>query len=115
MRPRNETRTVNIASLGVDDRINIPFSETAEWSLQVNWTSITGTKDGVIQLQQSNDGTNWNDMALSPSSYTLASANGTTAFEKEKFTGLYFAIKITKNSMTGGMIEFILNIKPQAI
>lgn len=115
MRPRIVTRTVDVSALGAEERVNIPFSETAEWSLQINFTSITGTTDGVLQLQQSNDGTNWNDMALTPSSYTISAANGTTAFEKATFTGKYLAIKITKNNMTGGTLEFILNIKPKAI
>lgn len=115
MRPQIITETVNIASLGAVARVNIPFSETASWGLQINWTSIAGTADGDCQLQGSNDGTNWNNLAISPSNIAIDSANGTTGFEKSTFAWKYLAIKITKNNMIGGTLEFILNIKPEAI
>ncbi len=97
-------KTIDISAIsGAFHREWIPFSNDAAWELQVIGEGITGTADGVIQLQQSSNAYDWNNQA-SGSSYTIAAAAFTHAFEKASYSSRYFGVKVTKENMTGGTL-----------
>lgn len=87
------------------------FSNKNNWSLQVVWAGLTGTLDGTIQLQGSNDGVNFDNLS-GTSSLSLSSANGSGSFRKDKFDFKYFRVLFTKNNLNNaGTLKMLLNIK----
>lgn len=95
----------NQTSSGVD-----MGDDTKNSSFQANWSSLTGTIDGTIKVQCSNDGSNWTDktgatMTLSgDSGSNIISLNGVV-------TELKCRAVYTKNNITGGSITVIAHAK----
>jgi len=90
---------------------NTFFSNGANWSLQVVWAGLTGTLDGTIQLQGSNDGENFDNLP-GVSSATLSTASGSQSFRKDKYDFKYFRVLFTKNNLSNtGTLKILLNIK----
>lgn len=65
--------------------------------------------DGVIKLQDSNDGTNWND--VSGASITVASGTTSNMIRYTAFTGANLRAVWTKGSNTAGTISAIAILK----
>ena len=79
-------------------------------SLHVKWSDLTGTLDGSVQLQQSNDPAyGWVDVPTI--SKSLDSADGDVYFDVTSFTGDALNIVVTKGNITGGTLEAVLVLK----
>lgn len=75
-------------------------------SFQVVWTSLTGTVDGAVKLQSSNDNTNWIDKT--GATFTLSGASGSNLISLNGVvTEKYYRAVYTKNNVTGGTISVI--------
>lgn len=87
------------------------FSNKNNWSLQIVWAGLTGTLDGTIQLQGSNNGVNFDNLPNN-SSLVLNSANDSDSFRKDKYDFKYFRVLFIKNNLNNaGTLKILLNIK----
>jgi len=102
--------TVPIASIGTDTTINFSLSNNVVWSCQINSVALTGTLDGTVDLEQSNDGVNFNALAGFVT-HTLNVADASLSFENDFFSHSRFQIRLTKNNLTGGIVTFIFVYK----
>lgn len=105
------TFTIPVADITTDTSIAFSISENQKWSMQINSVSLTGTLDGAVELENSNDGVNFNTLA-GFTTYNLTSADTSSSFESATFTHRVFRFTITKNLLTGGSLVFIFNGKP---
>jgi hypothetical protein len=83
------------------------FGVTANYSgsVQVYWTKLVGTLDGLFKMQATLDNVNWVDMNLS--SYTPADTVGSTIFHITRGSATdyrYIRLLFDRNSITGGQI-----------
>lgn len=76
--------------------------------VQVIWTSLTGTIDALIEVQGSNDATNWDNLT---SGVTLSGANGNDLIMIDNAFCSYYRVKATKNNVTGGNLKAIVTMK----
>lgn len=77
-------------------------------SLQFVGTSLSAS-DGVIKLQDSNDGTNWND--ISGASITVASGTSSNMIRYTAFTGKYIRANWAAGSNVSGTISALFQFK----
>ncbi|MFQ5786718.1 MAG: hypothetical protein ACE5H1_01930 [Thermodesulfobacteriota bacterium] len=82
--------------------------EEEKVTTQLIWSSLTGTLDGVVKLQGSNDEVNYDDLGLSK---TLNSASNSHSFIDFEFGHEFLRAKLTVNGLTGGNLTII--IKPK--
>lgn len=78
-------------------------------SVQAVWSGLTGTVDGTVKVQVSNDCTNWTDK--SGASVTLSGAAGTDLISIANLTEACLRLVYTKNQITGGTITALLGAK----
>ena len=71
-------------------------------AFQFNATSLNAA-DGVIKLQDSLDGTNWND--ITGATITVATGTSTNMIRYTAFTGSFIKAVWTKNSVSAGTIS----------
>ena len=106
------TIEVDLATIGATKEIQIHdiFSIHAKTvSCQVVATSLTGTLDGTVQLTQSNDEENFDD--ITPSVTTLDAANKHDTLEKVDFSGKILGATIAKVGLTGGTVKLVFIVK----
>lgn len=91
--------TVSATTAGREFDLSYATSAT----FQVTWTSLTGTLDGEVTIEASNDGSNW--VARPGASLVLSSASGTdiialngTAMER------YYRVHYDQNNVSGGTV-----------
>lgn len=104
-------KDIDVASIGATESVNIfdEFSWAAQLiSCQVVAEGLTGTLDGTVDLQQSNDGENYDTLGVQA---TTSSANGSETLSKADFSGKYLGALITKNGLTGGTIKLVFIVK----
>jgi hypothetical protein len=85
-----------------------PAGQYSKVGMQIIWTSLTGTLDGSVVLQVSNDGTNF-DNAHTPVVVSGASGNDAVALDNIFFA--YYRVVATKNNVTGGTVAVICTLK----
>jgi hypothetical protein len=98
------TTSIDITTIGASKTFTLPDSLIGFNSacLQAEFVSLTGTKDATVEILQSNRMEAVT--CVIKGSDTLDAANGTKFVEVADFTGSYFAVKLTKNSCSGGTI-----------
>lgn len=77
-------------------------------SLQFVATGIDAA-DGVIKLQDSNDGTNWND--ITGATITVAAGTSSNMIRYTAFTGKYIRTNWAKGSNSAGTIAAVFQFK----
>jgi len=102
---------IDIATLGATKDFNI--HDEFSWgaltvSCQAIWSGLTGTLDGVVELQQSNDGEVYDSMGVST---ILSSAAASDTLEASDFSGKFLGLKFTKGSLTAGILRLIFIVK----
>lgn len=75
---------------------------------QITWQSLTGTLNGTIQMQGSNDGINFGNIG---SAITLNTANGTDVLSIANFPYMYAKVVFTKTGITGGNLKVFISEK----
>lgn len=76
-------------------------------SIQVEYASLTGTKDATVELLQSNRAQAWD----ANGNVTLNTADGSQTIEAVDFSGRYIAALLTKNNCTGGTVTITVVVK----
>lgn len=71
-------------------------------SVQVVWASLTGSVDGTIKLQVSNDKVNWVDK--DGASFTLSGASGTNLISLLNITEKWYREVYAHTSISGGTV-----------
>lgn len=104
-------KEVDISEIGATESINV--SDEFSWgaqlvSCQVVSEGLTGTLNGTVDLQQSNDGVNYDLLGIQTN---LSVANGSNTLQKSDFSGKYLGVLITKSSLSGGKIKLIFIVK----
>ena len=90
-------------SLGTDfDGLSTDISQHVLGSVQIVWSGATGTIDGDMEVQLSNDDTNW---SVTGSPFTITTGSGTHIFELTELTAKFIRISFTKNTMTDGTVD----------
>ena len=89
-------------SLGDKNEATIRIGGATNVSVQVSWSGLTGTLDGEVKLQESNNSVDWDDMGLS---ITLATASGSQTLADTSFPGEKLRAVFTKNNLTGGTLN----------
>lgn len=97
--------------------VDIELPGCPKYSLQVIWSGITGTANGTIKLQQSLNGTNFDQIkAINASGeevdfgVSIDSTSGSETLEdKLGFIGWKLRITIAVGSITGGNLTVIIN------
>lgn len=69
-------------------------------SFHLIWASLTGSVDGTVKIQVSNDGTNWVDK--SGASINLSGASGNDLISLTTVTENFYKVVYTHNSISGG-------------
>lgn len=77
-------------------------------SLQFVGTSLSAA-DGVIKLQDSNDGTNWND--ITGATITVASGTSSNMIRYTAFTGKYIRANWAAGSNASGTMSALFQFK----
>lgn len=98
------TKTANATGLGHEVNSDNP------WSIQVNWSSATGTVNGVVYIEVSDDKTNWVQFA-SNSYITLSGASGTGGYDlgSNQMTWRYIRVRYVKNTTTSAVLQVYYN------
>ena len=91
----------NLASGNSTFQVNDNISTFTHISIQYVWASVTGTVDGTLEMQSSNDGTNW-DTELT---HTMSGANASTMHLHAEWGSRYVRAKLTVNNITGGTLN----------
>ena len=78
------------------------------FSVTVVWSGATGTLDGVVYVETSNDNANWEayDGAFN---HTLSTASGVQSFVDEAFEFRYIRLRYAKNNCTSVTITAYFN------
>lgn len=71
-------------------------------AMQVVWDSVTGTLNGTLQVQGSNNNEDWDDIG---SVTNVTSATGNKIIEEKDTAIRYMRIKYTKVGITGGNLN----------
>jgi hypothetical protein len=89
--------------------------DIGEWnvgSIQLVWASLTGTVNGVLSVQVSDDGTNWvpkTDANLNPVQITVSGASGSNLISLNGvISEEFYKVIWTPNGVTGGNINCIV-------
>jgi hypothetical protein len=98
----NEAFTANLTSA------TLPLAQFDKMGVHIVWASLTGTIDATVEVQGSNDATNWDNLA---SAVTLSGANGNDLVMINNAFCSYYRIKATKNSVLGGNLLVIVTLK----
>jgi hypothetical protein len=104
-------KEIDVATMGATEEVNIcdEFSWAAQLvSCQVVSEGLTGTLDGAVDLQQSNDGKNYDLLGIQTS---LTSADESNTLQKADWSGKYLGALITKNGLTGGTLKLYFIVK----
>lgn len=86
-------------------------------SIQVIWSGLTGTLDGVLSIEASDDGINWDVKTIEvagvvvDAKITVSGAAGNDTISIDKATERYYRARWTKNGVTGGLITCLLIAK----
>lgn len=77
-------------------------------SMQLAWSGVTGTLDGVLTFQQSNDGVNFDDVLKgdeTPLEHVIDNAAGSVTLADVQFSGRFARCKFVANGITGGTLD----------
>jgi hypothetical protein len=107
---RTSDDVVDSLSLGRPCEVALYFSA----SVQVVWAALTGTINGILSIECSDDGVNWKPK-LNPTvaaAITVSGASGqdTISFD-QNVTERYYRAKWTKTGVTGGTITCLFTAK----
>ena len=83
-------------------------------SVQLTWIGLTGTPNGVLTVEVSDDGVNWDTKKLSSGSdatITVSGAAGTDVLSIENVTEKFYRTKWAKTGVTGGTIACLIMAK----
>ena len=85
-------------------------------SVQLIWSGLTGTLNGVLSVEVSDDNINWNpkmDIAATPAAFaiTVSGASGNKSISIDNTTERYYRVNWAKTGVTGGTITCILMAK----
>jgi hypothetical protein len=104
-------KEIDMATIGATEEVNIfdEFSWAAQLvSCQVISEGLTGTLDGTVDLQQSNDGESYDQLGIQTS---LTSASESNTLQKADFSGKYLGVLVTKGQITGGTVKLVFIVK----
>ena len=94
--------TFNITT--VDTAWVVRTSSCYKFRVQVDWSALTGTLDGVLKIQGSaNKGITYTDHA-DLTQPVMNAASGVVAFEDSYIVTDYIRLVFTRNNITGGKI-----------
>lgn len=83
-------------------------------SVQLIWSGLTGTLDGVLSIEVSDDNVSWDVKTVeiagvvSDLKITVSGAAGNDTISSDMVTERYYRAKWTKNGVTGGLVTCIL-------
>ena len=86
-------------------------------SVQLIWSGLTGTLDGVLSIEVSDDGTNWDTKTIQvagvtvDAKITVSGAAGNDSISIDLLTERYYRARWTKTGVTGGLVTCILIAK----
>ncbi len=90
-------------SMGTDfDGLSTNVSQQVLGSVQIVWSGATGTIDGDMEVQLSNNDTDW---LVTGSPFSITTGSGTHIFELTELTAKFIRISFTKNTMTDGLVD----------
>jgi hypothetical protein len=104
----NQTLISTIAWTADRSSAAFPMTQYDGVGIQIVWTSLTGTLDGVVTVYVSNDGTNWDDIGT-PTTISTASGNQCIGIEDVYFA--FIKVIAVKNGVTGGTISVSATLK----
>ncbi len=104
---------------GGNKTVDIELPGMPAYSVQAVWSGLTGTKNGTIKLQQSIDGTNFDQLKALDSTGTetdfgisLTATPGSASLEdKFGFSGNVLRVAVAVGSITGGTLTVYLLTK----
>ena len=92
--------------------IESKYKVDALMGLQVIYKDVVGTPDGSFNVYETNDLQElYVEIPSTQLPYTIDTANVSIGLPKDGLPFKYIPIIFSKNSMTGGTIKVILNIK----
>ena len=104
--PLEET-IIDSATVTADENsASIDMKNHRTWSCQLVWTSTTAA--GTVKMQESNDGTNWED--ISGASQAISNDSGSTMFKStDAFQAKYIRalVDFTSGSITTVQCYFV--------
>lgn len=77
-------------------------------SVQVVWSDLDGTKNGHVEVMESNDGINFYTTTLKT---TLTSTSGNDMLSDDVFGGRFIGLKFSKHGLTGGKVKLTIVAK----
>jgi len=101
---------VDISTLGATKDWKIPEDITgfALVSIQGEWSGLTGTLDGTVDMIQSNAGTSWD---TSGAQLTMSVAADSDVLQSSNFGSRFIGARFTKVGLTGGTLTLTLVVK----
>lgn len=104
-------KEIDMATIGATEDVKIfdEFSWSAYLvSCQVISEGLTGVLNGTVDLLSSNDGENYDLLSVQTA---LTTANDSNTLERVEFSGKYTGAKITKGTITGGIVRLHFIVK----
>lgn len=86
-------------------------------SVQLIWSGLTGTLDGVLSIEVSDDNTNWDTKtiqvagAVVDAKITVSGAAGNDTISIDLVTERFYRARWTKNGVTGGLVTCLITAK----
>jgi len=77
-------------------------------SIQGEWSGLTGTLDGTVDMIQSNAGTSWD---VSGAQFTMSLAAESDTLQSSNFGSRYIGARFTKVGLTGGLLTLTIVVK----
>lgn len=109
--PQDLTLATNVLMSSNREFVQV-IPDNYTWGLTVKWSAVTGTKNGVLKIQVSDDGVNYATYA-GLDSLIINSTSSYAIFEDHYFAHKFLKVKYEKKSITGGKISALLILKPR--
>ncbi len=107
--PLVETIINSSAVVADENSASIEMINHKRWSCQLVWTSTTAV--GTVKMQESNDGTNWED--ISGASQAISNDNGSVMFKStDEFAPRYIRALVDWTSGSITTVECHFTAKP---
>jgi len=86
-------------------------TDSATWgSFQVNWASLTGTLDAVVQVEVSDDQVTW--IPKTDATFTISTATGQNSISLNgSLTSAYVRVTYTATGVNGGTVSMYATVK----
>lgn len=108
----NHVSSDNLDALTIGRAVDLALYTSA--SVQLIWSGLTGTINGVLTVEVSDDGTNWDTKKIggSDATITVSGAAGNDTLSLDGIvTERYYRVNWAKNLVTGGTLDCILIAK----